>query len=137
MRLKRIVKSTVGFVRRGYDKAFVTACILSSLQISFADDTDNSPIPISSNDQTTSGTDFITTLMKIVQKDLVPFMEILAAVWIIWTGITTMANGVKEAQERQKFDPLKNAIIKTVIVVVVGGALIYLLDRVRTLPTPS
>lgn len=88
-------------------------------------------IPISSDDQTQTGTDFATTLMHFIQKGLVPLVMVLAALWIIWTGISTMANGIKEAQDKQKFDPLKNAIIKTVIVVVIGGALIYLLTLVQ------
>lgn len=127
MKLKRVFKKSVGFVRRGYDKIFFAACLLSAGQLSFADGI----IPISSNDQTAPGSDFATTIVNIIQKDILPFVEILGAVWVLWTAISTMANGVKEAQEKQKFDPLKNAIIKTVIVVVVGGALLFLLDQVR------
>lgn len=89
-------------------------------------------IPVSSNDETAAGSDFAQTVVTIFQTDIIPIVMIGGAVWVIWTGIGAMANGIKEAQERQKFDPLKNAIIKTVIVVVVGGALLYLLDQVRS-----
>lgn len=88
-------------------------------------------IPITAADETQTGSDFSSTLLHFVQKGLIPLVMVLAALWIIWTGISTMANGIKEAQDKQKFDPLKNAIIKTVIVVVVGGALIYLLTLVQ------
>lgn len=89
-------------------------------------------IPISSDDQTSTGTDFAKVIMNILQKEIVPIVIVMGALWIIWTGISTMANGIKEAQEKQKFDPLKNAIIKTVIVVVVGGALLYLLTLIKS-----
>jgi hypothetical protein len=88
-------------------------------------------IPISDKDQTGQNSDFAQTMITIFQSDIVPLIMIVAAVWVIWTGVSTMAGGIKEAQERQKFDPMKNAIIKTVIVVVVGGALLYLLNLVR------
>lgn|SRR3990167_2651959 len=89
-------------------------------------------IPVSTNDETQSGSDFAQTLITICQQEIIPVIMIFGAIWIIWTGISAMSNGIKEAQERQKFDPLKNAVIKTVIVVVVGGALLYLLDQIRS-----
>ncbi len=124
MSVKRIFRSLC----ESYDKLIFTVGLLSVGRLGIAEGI----IPISVNDQTTGDSDFATTAVKIIQKEILPFIEILGAVWILWTAIATMANGVKEAQEKQKFDPLKNAIIKTVLVVVVGGALLYLLDHVRT-----
>ena len=89
-------------------------------------------IPVSSDDQTASGSDFAQTMISIFQKDIIPIIEIGAGIWIIWTGISSMAQGIKVAQEKQDFSPLKTAIFKTVTVVVVGGALIWLLDQIRT-----
>ncbi len=89
-------------------------------------------IPTSASDQTTANQDFASTMLTILQKDVLPVIEVSGGIWIIWTSISAMAGGVKEAQEKQKFDPLKNAIIKTVLVVVVGGALLWLMDQLRT-----
>jgi hypothetical protein len=89
-------------------------------------------IPIAQDEAPGDNNSFAQTIIKVFQTDIIPVIEIFSAVWILYTGITTMANGVKEAQERQKFDPLKNAIIKTVVIVVVGGILIYLMDQLRT-----
>lgn len=128
MKLINTVRKGKNFIRKYYDKAFLALCLLMSAHASFADGI----IPISSNDQTQGGSDFAQTLINIFQKGVIPVVMIGGAVWVLWTGISTMSNGIKEAQDRQKFDPLKNAIIKTVIIVVVGGALLYLLDKVRT-----
>ena len=89
-------------------------------------------IPIAQDEIPGDNNSFAQTIIKVFQMDIIPVIEIFSAVWILYTGIATMANGVKEAQERQKFDPLKNAIIKTVVIVVVGGILIYLMDQLRT-----
>ncbi len=105
---------------------------ITTLSLSALAWADGGIIPISTDDQTASGSDFAQTLVHIFQKGLIPVVMLGGSVWVLWTGISTMANGVKEAGDRQKFDPLKNAIIKTVIVVVVGGALLYLLNELRT-----
>tara|TARA_B100001996_G_C18647231_1_gene587894 strand:- start:808 stop:1209 length:402 start_codon:yes stop_codon:yes gene_type:complete len=101
---------------------------LVSVQMAQADGV----IPISPDDKTASGSNFGQELVKIFQKDILPFIELAGGVLIVWQAITTMVGGVREAQEKQKFDPLKNAIIKVAIVVVVGGALLYLLDTMRS-----
>lgn len=123
-----IINKTKSFTRGIYDATFVACCLLLTTQISFADGI----IPISSNDQTRSGSDFAETLIHICQKAIIPLIMLLGAVGIIWIGISTMIGGIKESQEKQKFDPLKNAIVVTVVAVVVGGALLYLLERLRT-----
>ncbi len=114
--------------RRRYDFLLVSAGLLLN-QGSFAG---TQIIPIAQDEAPGDNNSFAQTIIKVFQTDIIPVIEIFSAVWILYTGITTMANGVKEAQERQKFDPLKNAIIKTVVIVVVGGILIYLMDQLRT-----
>lgn len=111
-----------------YQKIMACIATLFFTVISIADPI----IPVSGNDETESGSGFAQTILAILQKEVLPIIIVAGALWILWTGIATMSNGIKEAQDRQKFDPLKNALIKTVIVVVVGGALLYLMDLVRT-----
>ena len=114
-------------------KAYASLCLLSA-NVVYAGDGggSNGIIPISNSDQT-GGTnkDFAQTVMSIFTKDIIPIIEIVGTVGILWIAISALWNGLKEAQEVKKWDPLKNAIIKAVIVVVVGGALIYLLDQAR------
>lgn len=114
-------------------KAYAGLCLLSA-NVVYAGNGgggQNGIIPTSTTDNTTQGQDFAQTVMHIFTKDIIPIIEIVGTVGILWISISALWNGLKEAQEMKKWDPLKNAIIKAVIVVVVGGALIYLLDQAR------
>ena len=104
--------------------------LLVSTALARADD--GGIIPISNNEKTASGTSFAQTIVTIFQKDLIPIVMISSVVLILWLAIVGMASGMKEAVERGKLDPLKDAIIKTVIIVVIGAAILYLLNLVRT-----
>jgi hypothetical protein len=126
--LRNIIQSAAYRVVNTYRRLMIGLLIWRFASLSYADGV----IPTSAGDQTSANQDFATTMLTILQKDVLPVIEVAGGIWIIWTSISAMAGGVKEAQERQKFDPLKNAIIKTVLVVVVGGALLWLMDQLRT-----
>ncbi len=127
MAIKETIKKGISTFKTGWDKVFIFLCLCTS-SVSFADGI----IPISGDDTPSSNSDFAQTIIKIFQKDIIPLMIIAGAVWILWTAISLMSNGVKEAQELKKFDPLKNAIIKTAVVIVVGGVVLYLMNTART-----
>lgn len=90
-------------------------------------------IPISHDDQTSGSTNAAQTFVKIICKDVIPLILVAAAVFIIYSAITGILTGMKDSQKEGKFEPLKDALIKAAIVVVVGGALIYMLSQVPTL----
>ena len=104
MKRKHIFSKSKNLIRRVYEKCFATICLFAVTQTSVADEI----IPISSDDQVSSNSDFAQTIVTIIRKDLLPIIMLVGAAWLIWTGISTMSNGVKEAQDKQKFDPLKS-----------------------------
>jgi hypothetical protein len=118
-------------IKEGYQRLLVSAGLLSVGSVSSADGSSH-VIPISTDEVPADNQSFSQSIIHVFQKDIIPVIEIFSATWILYTGVATMVNGVKEAQEKQRFDPLKNAIIKTVIVVVVGGLLVYLIDQLRS-----
>lgn len=117
-------------IKRVIDKPlyWATYLFLLAVQPGFADGI----IPESSVGQTSSGTDFSTTAVNILQKDVIPFVELIAAMGFIWIAISTMFSGIKSSREKQEFTPMKEAIVTTVIAIVFGGALLYLLELART-----
>ena len=113
-------------------KAYAGLCLLSATVVANAG-TGNGIIPISSADQTGStNKDFAQTVLKIFTTDIIPVLEVVGAVGILWISLSALWNGLKEAQELKKWDPLKNAIIKAVLVIVIGGAILYLLQTVQS-----
>ncbi len=118
-------------IQKGYVKCLTALCLAMVSTHALADSGAAGIIPISSNDEASTTKDFAQIIIDLFQREIIPFIEIAGGIWIVWTCISTMANGIKDAQEKQKFDPLKNAVIKTAIVVVVGGGLLYILDYIR------
>lgn len=113
-------------------KAYAGLCLLSATVVANAG-TGNGIIPISSADETGStNKDFAQTVLKIFTTDIIPVLEVVGAVGILWISLSALWNGLKEAQELKKWDPLKNAIIKAVLVIVIGGAILYLLQTVQS-----
>lgn len=90
-------------------------------------------IPISNNDETQSGHDFAETLMTIIQKDIMPVVEIGGAAVLLFVALNGLWSGYKEYQKTKEMDHLKGAVISSVILIVVGGAILYILDYIRTL----
>lgn len=88
-------------------------------------------IPISTEDKAVAGTNFAKTIIDILKLDIIPLITVAAAIWVIWQGITTMSHGIKESRDRSDMGPLKEAILKTAIIVVMGGSLIFLLMYVK------
>lgn len=89
-------------------------------------------IPVSTDDQTSSGNSYAQTMLSIFQNEIIPIVLILAAMTILWVSISSLLSGVKEARELRKFDPLKESIIISATAIVVGGSILYLLNKIRT-----
>lgn len=111
-----------------YLKITATFFLWSIALIAFADGV----IPVSSDDQTASGSDYSHTIITIIQKDILPFVELGAGAAILFYSISGLWRGYKEYQEKKEFDHLKTAIIASVILIVVGGSILYLLDKLRS-----
>lgn len=88
-------------------------------------------IPISSTDQTKDNSDFATTLVTILQKDILPIVEIGGAAVILFIALNGLWSGYKDYQKDKNMDHLKSAVLSSVILIVVGGAVLYLLERLR------
>lgn len=88
-------------------------------------------IPISSTDQTNDNSDFATTLVTILQKDILPIVEIGGAAVILFIALNGLWSGYKDYQKDKNMDHLKSAVLSSVILIVVGGAVLYLLERLR------
>lgn len=131
MAIIHYAKQSKQFLQKQYSKCLVGLGLVMVATSGWADGSASGIIPISADDQASDSADFAQIVINLFQREIIPFIEIAGGIWIIWTAISTMANGVKEAQEKQRFDPLKNAVIKTAIVVVVGGGLLYILDFIR------
>jgi undecaprenyl pyrophosphate phosphatase UppP len=110
-----------------YLKIMSSLLLWSISLIAFADGV----IPISSNDETASGHNYAETIVTIIQKDILPFVELGAGAAILFYAISGLWKGYKEYQDRKEFDHLKTAIIASVILIVVGGSILYLLDKLR------
>jgi len=112
-----------------YLKVMSTLLIWTVSGLAFAD---GGIIPISTDDQTASGTDYAHTIVTIFQKDILPFIELGAGGFILFYALSGLWRGYKEYQDKKEFDHLKTAIIASVILIVVGGSILWLLDKLRT-----
>lgn len=111
--------------RRHYEKiAVIIGLLLTGSSFSEV-------IPIATKDETQSGENVVTTMEKILVNDIIPFIQIIAGVVIVWYCIASIWGGVKESQELKKMDPLKHALIVSGILLVIGGSLIYLLGQIK------
>lgn len=117
------------WIKLNISRLWITLLLLMPSTLVWADK--KPVIPISGDDQTDSNQDFTQTLITIMQKDAIPIIMIIAGIWAVWTAITTVAGGVNESRTKQDWTPLKDALIKAGIVVVVVGALIFLLTYIQ------
>lgn len=92
----------------------------------------NAIIPVSADDQTADNSDFAQTGLSILQKDILPFIEVIGGLAILYAALAGLWKGYKAYQTEREIGPLKEAIISSVIMIVFGGAIIYLLDMLRS-----
>lgn len=98
---------------------------------------DNQLIPISQTEETKSGTSVATTILLVLQTDVLPIVEIVSAMYILWKALSGLWKGYQLFQAEREMGPLKEALVAATIIVVVGGVILYLLDALRTYPFNS
>ncbi|OGT35652.1 MAG: hypothetical protein A3F11_07030 [Gammaproteobacteria bacterium RIFCSPHIGHO2_12_FULL_37_14] len=128
MRRIKKIKKVKKCITMLYSKIMSVLFLVLASQASFADPI----IPVSTNDQTSSGSSYAQTILTIFQQEIIPIVLIFGAITILWISISSVVSGVKEARELRKFEPLKEAIIISATAIVVGGSILYLLNQVRT-----
>lgn|SRR3989338_7427275 len=110
-----------------YIHIMATCLFWSVSALTFADGV----IPISQEDQTSSGNDFGHTFLVMLKDVFIPMVEYGGATILIFMAISGLWRGHKEAQDKREGGPFKEAIVHAVLLVVVGGSLFWLLDYVR------
>ena len=124
----KMMKKLVGWVQKHYDKAFLMLCLMATCRLSYAANL----IPISSEDQTADGSNVAATIVKILQKDILPLVELGGAAYLLFVAFGGIWKGYHEYQREKEMGPLKNAVIASTIAIVVGGAILFVLDKLRT-----
>jgi hypothetical protein len=72
-----------------------------------------------------------TTFISILQKDILPLTELGGACYLLYVCLGGIWKGYQEYQREKDMAPLKHAVIASTIAIVVGGALLFLLDKLR------
>ena len=124
-----LTRKMVPGVKKIYGKLVQGGLLLGCLlyyPLSFADGL----IPISEDEQSKTGTSFTTTITNILKKEVIPVIMIVLSIWIVYEAFSILSEGLRESKEKQKFEPLKDALVKMGVIVVFGGALLYLLQMI-------
>ena len=121
----KILKRTVSQM---YLKISLCLWLLSMKVIAFA----NNVIPISDDDTVKSGESVITAIIRILQKEVLPLVEIGGGAIVLLVALNGLWKGYKEYQRERDLDPLKHAIVASVLLMVLGGTVLYLIDTLRS-----
>lgn len=92
----------------------------------------NTLIPMSSDDAPEEGTSVATTWVTIFQKEILPLIEIFVTAIMLFYALKGLWKGYAEYQREKDMGALKEAAIASVILIVFGGTVIYLLDLLRS-----
>ena len=92
----------------------------------------NNVIPISDDDTVKSGESVITAIIRILQKEVLPLVEIGGGAVVLLVALNGLWKGYKEYQRERDMDPLKQAIVASVLLMVLGGTVLYLIDTLRS-----
>lgn len=88
-------------------------------------------IPLSSEQQIKNGTGIDSTILNLLQKNIVPIFEVALILGILWKIGSGLWKAYKEYMHDRDFAALKEAIFAGVFVGIVGGIVCYLLDILR------
>lgn len=121
--LRKVTINITNLVKNGY---WVLGMLLVS-HASFA----NAIIPISTADQQKANENFATTIIRIFQTGILPLLELLGGIYILWKALTGIWSGFEDYQKTKESDRLKQAVINSAILIVVGGAILFALDALR------
>ena len=126
-----MIKKVINNIKILWSRTFcLFYLLLANVTLAYADS--GGVIPISDIDQTGDSTSFASTIMDILQQDILPLVEVGSAAVVLFVALNGLWAGYKEYQKDKNMDHLKGAVISSCILIVVGGAVLYLLDRLRT-----
>jgi hypothetical protein len=115
------------YLKKCYEKGFLFFCLLANYRWAYAE----SLIPISRDDQTAEGSNIAATFIKILQKDILPLAELGGACYLLYVCLGGIWKGYQEYQREKDMAPLKHAVIASTIAIVIGGSILFLLDKLR------
>lgn len=75
---------------------------------------------------------FSEGIMFVFAQKIIPFMQLASGVLILFFAISAILSGVQEAKVERNWSPMKDKIIISVLLVVIGGVFIALLGVVGT-----
>lgn len=88
-------------------------------------------IPLSSEQKIKDGTGIDSAIMKLLQGGIIPLFEIILALGLLWKIGSGLWGAYKLYLHERDLSSLKEAMISSVFVGIMGGIVVYLLDNVR------
>lgn len=127
----RQCKILINFLKNSYAKIMVWL-LISGFTSTILADNNGGVIPTSDVDRTDSDSDFLVTLISIFQKEVLPAIEIIGGMVLVYCAIANLWKGFMDYQREHDLGTLKTAVVASAVITVVGGGLVYLLDYIRT-----
>lgn len=115
-------------IRSGWAKSMVFILVWTAPIFALADDM---IIPISSDDQISSSQDPLQTTLHIIGTKLLPLLMYGGAIFLLYYALSTIWHGLNEAREKKESDPLKRAVTHSVVAILFGGMVIYILAQIQ------
>lgn len=131
MKLIQHMEKIFNFIAKSYAQIIV-CLLLSGVAVRVLASNNGGVIPTSDVDRTDSDSDFLITLIKIFQQEVLPALEIIAGMVLVYCAIANLWKGFMDYQREHDLGTLKTAVVASAVITVVGGSLVYLLDYIRT-----
>lgn len=87
----------------------------------------NSPIPITSGEDLQNDESIGDFAMEVIKKDIIPAIVFISAFVFIYLAISGLIRGYQDYQREKDLAPLKAAIGACIIIISIGGGLMYFL----------
>ena len=101
--------------------AIITLFVMNS--VAFAG---SNYIPTSDDQQTDQSTSFTSTIMNVFANDIVPVIELIGSVILIYLAIRTMVSTIQEYRDKKEMGVIFEGIIILAILFGIGAAVFYL-----------
>ena len=89
-------------------------------------------IPLSSAQQIGSDQDIAVSMLKIFQKSILPFVELILAAFVLIKFVSGLWKAYESYQKEPDMGTLKVSITSAMIFIIFAGVGLYLLDVLRT-----
>lgn len=120
-------------INHQYVRLMTGLLVLCCQGIAFADGI----IPTTDADVPSSSKDFLTILLTIWQKEVAPIVEVAGAIMLLFAALGGLWKGYGDYQKEKDWSHIKQAVIASSLMIVVGGAILMLIDMTRTHPFNS